>query len=70
MSELLSKTAWLFFQYKGDLRQMHLNLDEKIWALSLLFWVITISTLDPEDSIFGENKMWLLPHLLFWNDEF
>lgn len=70
MSELLSETAWLFFQYKGDLRQMHLQLDEKNWALFLLFWAVTISTLDPENSIFNDIKMWSLPHLLFWSDEF
>lgn len=70
MSELLFETAWLFFQYKGDLRQMHLKLDEENWVLFLLFWAVKISTLGPEDSIFSDIKMRSLPQLLYWSDEF
>lgn len=70
MSELLSETAWFFFQYEGGLRKMHLKLDEKNWVLFLLFWAVTISTLDPQDSIVSDITMQSLPHLLFWSDEF
>lgn len=46
---------------------MYFKLNEKNWALFLLFWAVTISALDPEDpaSIFSDVKMQSLPHLLF-----
>lgn len=64
MSGLLSEAAWFFFQYKGDIRQMKLKLDEKKRVLFLLFWAVS------NFSIVSDIKMWSLPHLLFQSEEF
>lgn len=64
MSGLLSEAAWFFFQYKGDIRQMKLKLDEKKRVLFLLFWAVS------NFSIVSDTKMWSLPHLLFQSEEF